>query len=223
MTEIHDLLNHIDVNQMASLLGTDPASAQSAVEAALPTLLAGLHTNAQAPDGAASLQSALGQHQDGLLDGGVDVNQVDTADGEKIVGHVFGGRQDQVAAQLAGTAGLGGIGGDLIRKALPILAPIVMSYLANKIFGQGGQGSAGAAVPGGTGEAQAGGIDLGGILGGILGTGAGAGGAAGSGQGSVLDSILGSLGGLPGGDAAPQERDKDGGLGGLLGGLFGKK
>lgn len=202
MTEIHDLLNQIDVNQMAALLGTDPASAQSAVEAALPTLLAGMHNNVQAPDGAASLQTALAQHQDGLVDGGVDATQVDTADGEKIVGHVFGGQQDQVAANLAGTAGLGGIGGDLIRKALPILAPIVMSYLAKKILGQGGQA-------GGSEEAQAGGIDLGNILGGILGAGAGAGtgsgagagtgGSAGTGQGSVLDSILGSLGGLLGG------------------------
>ncbi|GAA1760970.1 hypothetical protein GCM10009712_06910 [Pseudarthrobacter sulfonivorans] len=212
MTEIHDLLNQIDVNQVASLLGTDPATAQSAVEAALPTLLAGMHTNAQAPDGAASLQSALGQHQDGLLDGGVDVSQVNTADGEKIVGHVFGGQQDQVAAQLAGTAGLGGVGGDLIRKALPILAPIVMSYLAKKFFGQGGQGGGQASQPGGAGAGgvgaggvgagQAGGLDLGGILGGILGAGAGAGagGNAGPGQqGSVLDSILGGLGGLLGG------------------------
>jgi hypothetical protein len=207
MTGIHDLLNQIDVNQVASLLGTDPATAQSAVEAALPTLLAGMHTNAQAPDGAASLQSALGQHQDGLLDGGVNVSQVDTADGEKIVGHVFGGQQDQVAAQLAGTAGLGGVGGDLIRKALPILAPIVMSYLAKKFFGQGGRGGGqasqpGAAGAGGVGEGQAGGIDVGGILGGILGAGAGAGagGNAGPGQqGSVWDSILSSLGGLPGG------------------------
>jgi hypothetical protein len=201
MTEIQELLNQIDVDQVASVLGTDPASAQTAVEAALPTLLAGMHHNAQAPDGAASLQSALGQHQDGLLDGGVDVSQVDAADGEKIVGHVFGGQQDQVAAQLAGTAGLGGVGGDLIRKALPILAPIVMSYLAKKIFGQGGSGQA--AQPGRTeaGGGQAGGIDLGGILGGILGagagaSGAGAGGSAGAGQGSVLDSVLGGLGGL---------------------------
>ncbi|HET7140199.1 MAG TPA: DUF937 domain-containing protein [Arthrobacter sp.] len=209
MTEIHDLLNQIDVHQMASLLGTDPASAQSAIEAALPTLLAGMHSNAQAPDGAASLESALSQHRDGLVDGGVDASQVDTADGERIVGHVFGGQQDHVAAQLAGTAGLGGIGGDLIRKALPILAPIVMSYLAKKIFGQGGPGGvaggsgagqAGQAGPGAGG--QAGGIDLGSILGGILGAGVGAGAGGGSGagqQGSVLDSILGSLGGIFGG------------------------
>ena len=193
MTEIHDLLNQIDINQMAALLGTDPASAQSAVEAALPTLLAGMHNNVQAPNGAALLQSALVQHQDGLVDGGVDATQVDTEDGEKIVGHVFGGQQDQLASNVAGTAGLGGIGGDLIRKALPILAPIVMSYLAKKIFGPCGQA-------GGAGGAQTGGIDLGSILGGILGAGAGAGAGAGSGQqGSVLDSVLGSLGGLPGG------------------------
>lgn len=207
MTEIHDLLNQIDINQMAALLGTDPASAQSAVEAALPTLLAGMHNNVQAPDGAASLQSALVQHQDGLVDGGVDATQVDTADGEKIVGHIFGGQQDHVASNLAGTAGLGGIGGDLIRRALPILAPIVMSYLAKKIFGQGGQaGGPGSGPVGGAGGGQAGGIDLGSILGGILGAGAGAGAGSGSGagtgtgqQGSVLDSILGSLGGLLGG------------------------
>jgi hypothetical protein len=201
MTEIHDLLNQIDVNQIASLLGTDPASAQSAVEAALPTLLAGMHNNAQAPDGAASLQEALGQHQDGLVDGGVDATRVDTADGEKIVSHVFGGQQDQVAAQLAGAPALGGIGGDLIRKVLPILAPIVMSYLAKKILGQGGQG-AGQQTQAGGAPGQAGGIDLGSILGGILGAGAGAGAGAGSGrQGSVLDSILGSLGGILGGGA----------------------
>lgn len=193
MTELQDILGQIPVDQIADMLGTDRQSAQAAVEAAVPTLLAGLHNNAQAPEGAASLESALVQHQDGLVDGGVDAARVDTADGEKIVNHVFGGRQDQVANQLAGTAQLGGVGGDLVRKLLPLLAPIVMSYLANKVLG--GRGQAGAGGSGGSGsgggaggsQAGAGGIDLGGILGGILG---GAGGAGG-GLGDLLGGMFG--------------------------------
>ncbi|MET3952337.1 DUF937 domain-containing protein [Arthrobacter sp. UYEF36] len=200
MTELHDILRQIPVDQIAGLLGTDRQTAQAAVEAAVPTLLAGMQNNAQASDGAASLESALGQHQDGLLEGGVDVSQVDTADGEKIVSHVFGGQQDQVASQLAGTSQLGGVGGDLMKKLLPILAPIVMSYLANKVLGGRGQ-SSGAGGAGGSGGA--GGIDLGGILGGILG---GAGGAAAGGAGGMggLGDLLGGLlgGGQPSSPAA---------------------
>ncbi|QDY91543.1 DUF937 domain-containing protein [Arthrobacter sp. UKPF54-2] len=188
MTELQDILGQIPVDQIADMLGTDRQSAQAAVEAAVPTLLAGLHNNAQAPEGAASLESALVQHQDGLVDGGVDAAQVDTADGEKIVNHVFGGRQDQVANQLAGTAQLGGVGGDLVRKLLPLLAPIVMSYLANKVLGGRGQAGAGGSGSGaGGGQAGAGGIDLGGILGGILGGAGGAGGGLGDLLGGMFD------------------------------------
>jgi hypothetical protein len=190
LTDLHDLLHQIPVDQIASLLGTDTASARAAVEAAVPTLLAGLQNNAQAPDGAASLESALAQHQDGLADGGVDPAQVDTADGEKIVGHAFGGQQDQVANQLAGTANLGGAGGDLVRRLLPILAPIIMSYLAKKILGGQQGGGQASPLPGG-----AGGIDLGSILGGILGGAAGAGGQGQGGLGDILGGILG--GGQP--------------------------
>lgn len=197
MTDIREILEQIPVDQIAGLLGTDRASAQAAVEAAVPTLLAGMQSNAQAPDGAASLETALAQHQDGLIDGGVDASQVDTADGEKIVSHVFGGQQDQVASQLAGTANLGGVGGDLVRKLLPILAPIVMSYLANKVLG-GRNAPAGGGVGGGAPGSPAGpgGIDLGSILGGILGGGS-QGGAPQGGLGDILGGILG--GGAQGG------------------------
>ena len=207
MTDIREILEQIPVDQIAGLLGTDRESAQAAVEAAVPTLLAGMQSNAQAPEGAASLESALAQHRDGLVDGGVDASQVDTADGEKIVSHVFGGQQDQVASQLAGSANLGGVGGDLVRKLLPILAPIVMSYLAKKILG--GQDAGGAAGDvtgrGGTGDSagQPGGIDLGSILGGILGGGLqGSQGSQGGGFGDILGGILG--GGNQGGQ---QSRD----------------
>ncbi|MDQ0821930.1 hypothetical protein QFZ79_004307 [Arthrobacter sp. V4I6] len=196
MTELNDILGQIPVDQIAGMLGTDRQTAQAAVEAAVPTLLAGMQNNAQAPDGAASLESALSQHQDGLIEGGVDLAQVDTADGEKIVSHVFGGQQDQVASRLAGSAQLGGAGGDLVKKLLPILAPIVMSYLANKVLGGRGP-SSGAGGADGSGQ---GGIDLGGILGGILGGTGGA--AAGGGQGGLGDL----LGGLLGGGQAPDRQ-----------------
>lgn len=206
MSELQDIIGQIPMDQIAGLLGTDEPTARAAVEAAVPTLLAGMQNNAQAPDGAASLESALGQHQDGLIDGGVDVGQVDTADGEKIVNHVFAGQQDHVATQLAGSGQLGGAGSDLVRKLLPILAPIVMSYLARKFLGgtQAGAGSqAGAGAPAGSGQ---GGMDLGGVLGGILGGMVGGQGAAGQGG----SGEQGGSGGL-------------GDLGDILGGLFGKK
>ncbi|MCU1530882.1 MAG: hypothetical protein JWO49_453 [Arthrobacter sp.] len=191
MSELDDILRQVPIDQIAGMLGTDRETARSAVEAAVPTLLTGMHNNAQASGGAASLESALSQHQDGLVDGGVDASQVDTADGEKIVNHVFGGQQDQVANQLAGTGNLGGVGGDLVRKLLPILAPIVMSYLAQKVLGgRGGQASDGSSAGGGSGAP--GGIDLGGILGGILG---GAAGGAAAGQGGLGDILGGLLGG----------------------------
>ncbi len=208
MTELQDIIGQIPMDQIAGMLGTDEPTARAAVEAAVPTLLAGMQNNAQAPDGAASLESALGQHQDGLIDGGVDVGQVDTADGEKIVNHVFGGQQDQVASQLAGTGQLGGAGSDLVRKLLPILAPIVMSYLAKKLLG-GNQSGAGSQTETGApaDSGQGGGMDLGGVLGGILG------------------GMVGGQGGAAG-QGGPGEQEGQGGLGGLgdiLGGLFGKK
>jgi hypothetical protein len=203
MGDIQELLGQIPVQQIASLLGTDTASAQAAVEAAVPTLLAGMQSNVQAPDGAAALESELARHRNGLADGGVDPSQVDTQDGEKIVGHVFGGQQDQVANQLAGTANLGGVGGNLVRKLLPILAPIVMSYLAKKVLG-GGQGSG--AQPSPTGG---GGSDLGSILGGILRGGLGGLGSGGQGTGGQ------------GADAPDSGGLGSGGLGDILGGILG--
>jgi len=70
-----------------------------------------MHANAQAPAGAESLANALGQHDDALLDGGVSLDQVDTNDGDKIVGNVFGDSRDQVVNRLGGGGGLGGSSG----------------------------------------------------------------------------------------------------------------
>jgi hypothetical protein len=133
-----------------------------------------MHANAQSSQGAGSLAEALGQHDNDLLSGGVDVDQVDTADGDKIVQHVFGDTRGQVVDQLGGIGGSGG--SDLMGRLLPMLAPIVMSYLARR-FTQGGAGT-----PGETGAGGEGG--LGDLLGGLLG---------GAGQTGGLGGLLGGL------------------------------
>ncbi len=175
MSAYDDIFSQIPMDQLAARLGVDPSTAEQATRQALPALLGGLEANAQDPQGAASLASAAEQHDPSLIEGGVDVTQVDPADGEKIVGHVFGAQQDQVMQQLGGLGGGGGSG--LVQKLLPMLAPIVMSYLAKQL---GGRASASGAAAGGGSD------PLGSVLGGILG---GAGGSGG--LGDLLGGLLG--------------------------------
>lgn len=204
MSPVDEILAQVPLGDLAARLGVDESTAELAARQALPALLGGIQANADDPAGAASLAGAVQQHDETLIDGGVDLGQVDTADGDKIVSHVFGAQRETVVNQLGGIGALGAPAGGaapgaqaafggqdgsgLIAKLLPILAPIVMSYLAKKLAG-GSQGSGG--LPGAGGGAGGG---LGDLLGGILG------GAAGQQGGGVLGGGLGDLlGGLLGG------------------------
>ena len=191
MTDLNDLLAHIPTDQIAARLGIDPATADAAIRQVLPALVGGLHANAQDPAGAASLAGAVGAHDPALLDGGVNVDQIDTADGAKIVGHVFGDNHQQVVNQLGGMGGAS-ITSGLVGKLLPLLAPIVMSFLAKRLLGGGGSGAAAGGTGGATGGSGGGGLAD--ILGSLLGGGKG----GGSVGGFDLGSILGGLGGLLG-------------------------
>jgi hypothetical protein len=82
------------------------------------------------PRGSA-VEAALGKHA-GTADaaraaGRIDVDAVDTADGEKIRKHVFGGKEQEVAQTLTNDKQTAGID---FSKLLPVLAPIVMGMLA---------------------------------------------------------------------------------------------
>ncbi|RNL63284.1 DUF937 domain-containing protein [Nocardioides marmoriginsengisoli] len=175
MSAVDDILADLPVDDLAQQLGTDPASLQSAAAAALPALLGGLEANAQDPAGAASLAEALGQH-----DGPVDALNVDAADGAKIVQHIFGGNQDQVVSQLGA---LDGHPNDLVKKVIPLLAPLVLAYLAKQVGGKGGA----------VGGALGGGI-LGTVLGEVLkGAGQGSATSGGKSAGSIISDVLGGL------------------------------
>jgi hypothetical protein len=227
MSEIDEILNQVPMDQVAAALGVDQSQAEEATRTAIPALLGGMQANAADPAGAASLTSAVAQHDTSAL--GADLDQIDTHDGQRIVQNVFGDQTSDVVARLGGATP--GAGSGLIQKLLPILAPIVMAYLAKKLQGagagsttaatddpMGGLGGMGGML-GGSGGAGAGG--LGDVLGSVLGGGA-AGGAGGGAQGGGIGDILGQvLGGAGGSQTQPGTPTGQGGMGDLLGGVLG--
>ncbi|MDG2525003.1 DUF937 domain-containing protein [Stenotrophomonas sp. HITSZ_GD] len=147
----HNLLQQLQgggIEQIASQLGLQPAQAQSAVATALPLLMGALGRNAQQPEGADALLGAL-QRDHAPPQGGLDLGGLLGAvlgggsggaqtDGAGILGHIFGGNTPQAAQGLGQATGL-----DSGRSSqlLQILAPIVLSFLAQRFLG-GGAGNA---------------------------------------------------------------------------------
>lgn len=217
-TETEQILSQIPIARLAAQLGTDEQTAQEAAEVALPTLLAGLTNEAQDPRRAPALAAAVQRdHDPATLAADDPLAAVDPDEGNRIVSHLFGADRGEVEARMQGA--VGGASGSLVSRMLPLLAPLVMSWLAGKVrdggsgrSGGGGLGDIlgdvlGGAVSGG--RAGSGGGGLGDLLGGVLG-GAAGGGRGGSGGG--LGDILGQLGGRAGGG---------GGLDDLLGSILG--
>jgi len=175
MSDLDSLIKAIPIDQIAGKLGVDQATTQQAVLTALPTILAGLHHNAQSDKGASDLAAAVAGKDTSILSG-LSLDQIDAADGAKILSHIFGGGDatehvaSGVAAQLSGADILGsvlgqvlggggaqtapapapapgpsqtGVSSDLVKKLLPLLAPIVLAWLAQQATQKGGQVSAG--------------------------------------------------------------------------------
>lgn len=137
------------MQQMAQQLGASSTQMQSAVGAALPLLLGALGNNAAQPQGAAALLGALQRDHmpsaapqglgglgdlgglGGLLGGllGNGRSGGGLGDGAAILGHILGGNRQQTENQLGQATGLGNNAGQL----LAMLAPIVMSFLANRV------------------------------------------------------------------------------------------
>ena len=125
--ELFSSLQDGQIGRIGEQLGISQEQAQSAVAAALPLLVGALGRNAQQPEGAASLFGALGRDHVG-----VDPSTaLGSADGGSILGHVFGRRQDSAATGL-GTAT--GLGNERAGALLRLLAPVVMAYLAKKMY-----------------------------------------------------------------------------------------
>jgi len=200
MAGLDDLFNQIPVADIANKLGADQGEVTQAIQTLVPTLLGTLQENVQADDiDSVHLEkTVIAEGQSDLLDGGVNVDQLDENQGNQLVASLFGGNDtNQVASALAGG---GAPGGDLIKRLLPMLAPIVLAYVGRQFQQRSAGAGAGAqaqAAPGG---------GIGDVLGSILGGGAGAPAGGNNPLGSILGSVLGG--------------GQGGALGNILGGLL---
>ncbi|WP_291429962.1 DUF937 domain-containing protein [Deinococcus sp.] len=197
MMDIFNMLGGMGQAQqtVAQNTGANTGQSQAAIEAALPLLLGALTRNAAQPGGLDALSGALSRHDGSALDAFTQGQVPDTQDGQKILGHVFGGQQAQAAQAVSKRAG---IDPQMAMQILSMLAPLVLGYLSRQKQGQGAQG---------------GGADLGSVLGGLLGGGA---------AGGLGGGLGGMLGGMLGGAPAQQSSPAGGtDLGGLLGSVLG--
>ena len=204
MTDINDLFAQLPIGEIAKELGVSKDEASKGVALALPALVSGLHANASDPKGAASLLAALEGKDTSLVDGNISLADVDTTDGKKIVNHIFGAASPDVAAKLGGASALGS---GMMKKLLPILAPIVLAFIVKQMTGS----KAKSTTPSASGGIQ---DILGQVLGGAM---SGGGSGSGGGIGDILGQVLGGAAGGGSTKASTGNAITDI-LGGLLGG-----
>jgi hypothetical protein len=158
------------VQDISRQLGTDPATTQRAIDAALPMMVGGMAHTAQQPGGETAVQAALGAHAaggglggalgglGGMLGGG-------GAGG--ILGSILGGHHDTVQD---GVSQASGLDSGKVTQLLVLLAPIVLRALSKHQASShpGGLG-AGLQEEARNAQANAPSPHVGGILGKILG------------------------------------------------------
>ncbi len=167
------------VDTLGQSVGLSREQTLAAVQGLLPALAGGLAKNVAQPGGLESLEGALtrGGHTHYLEDPARLAQPETIQDGNGILGHLFGSKDvsRQVASQAAAETG---IGADILKKMLPMLASLAMGALAQRATrGDNGNVQLGQGPGGGLFE----------MLGPLLGGNRGGGG---------LGDIAGALGGL---------------------------
>jgi len=144
------------VSELAKQLGVGQDEARAAAGELVPALARGIQNNASSDKGLSSLIEALqtGQHSN-YIDDVATLGQPGTVkDGNSILGHIFGSKD--VSRNIANHgATKAGLSSTLMKKALPILASLVMSSLSKKLLGKGTGG-----IFGGGGKPAAQGSDI---------------------------------------------------------------
>jgi len=135
------------VKQLGQQFGLEGDQVSAALSALVPALAGGLAKNAMKDGGLAGLAAALsgGRHGSYLDNLASLASPATTADGNGILGHILGSKDvsRQVAAQAAASSG---VGPDILKQMLPVVAAMMMGAMAKNA---GGATTAGLGAPAG--------------------------------------------------------------------------
>lgn len=121
------------IGALARTVGLGSSDTSKLVESLAPALLRGVQKNTADDDGLASLRRALesGGHDRYIDDPNLMASEDTRADGNNILGHIFGSKD--VSRNVAAAASKDtGIDAGLIKKALPLLASLAMGAMSKK-------------------------------------------------------------------------------------------
>jgi hypothetical protein len=125
------------MQNMAKQFGLSQTQVQSAMEALMPAFSVGLKRNAADPMGMGAFLQALGtgSHANYFDNVQKAFNPAGVAEGNDILGHLFGSKEVSraVAAQASAATG---IGTEILKQMLPSLASMMMGGLAKQTAGQ---------------------------------------------------------------------------------------
>lgn len=167
------------LQSIARELGVNEQQVSSGAAALLPALMGGFRKQAQAGGGANAVAELLGSlGGSGLLDNVLSQHPTDVAQGNALLGTLFGSKEvSRAVAQ--GAAQQSGVDPALLKKMLPMLAMAVGGMMMRQQAGGGASQPAGGALGA-----------LGGLVGGLLGGRGAAPAAGGAGLGGMLMGML---------------------------------
>jgi hypothetical protein len=135
--------NGAAVSALGRNFGLNQDQTVAAVEQLLPALAAGLSRNTAQPAGLDGLMAALsgGAHQRYLDDPSTLSDAATVRDGNGILGHILGSKEvsREVAARASERTG---IGSDVLKQMLPLVATLAMSALSKQAAATTTRGSA---------------------------------------------------------------------------------
>jgi hypothetical protein len=128
---ITEQMNNQDtLSKLGQSVGAEPAQVQQLAKLGIPALLQALGRNASTSEGAAALAGALDDHKDdNVADVNAFLSNVNTADGAKMLQHIFAGKKDMVKSKLSNQTGLKA---NQVSGLMSQMAPLLLGALGQK-------------------------------------------------------------------------------------------